>query len=140
MAPESRRAQTTSNVQTAPPPFLWEGRTTVTLASGDDVKQLLQAIPSECRPEVPQEERLLMEVDVDALASSKDEGDLPADAVVKRSVATGSTGVFAKEARPSVIVVKSERRPSNACGTTSRPGLNLKRSYRRASRCLLPEL
>ena len=95
------------NVQTAPPPFLWEGANyLVTLASGDDVKQLLQAIPSECRPEGPAKRNaLLMEVDVDALASSKDEGDLPADAVVKRSVATADRLAFLRRRRVARALV-----------------------------------
>ena len=52
---------------------------------GDDVKQLLQATPSECRIKGPLTgaNSLLTEVDIDTLASTKDEGDLPADAVVK---------------------------------------------------------
>ena len=37
---------------------------------------------------------LLTEVDIDTLASTKDEGDLPADAVVKRSVATADRLAF----------------------------------------------
>ena len=82
----------------------------VTLASGDDVKQLLQAIPSECRPEGPAKRNaLLTEVDVDALASSKDEGDLPADAVVKRSTATSDRLAFLRRRRVARALVAEER-------------------------------
>ena len=82
----------------------------VTLASGDDVKQLLQATPSECRIKGPVGRNpLLTEVDIDALASSKDEGDLPADAVVKRSTATSDRLAFLRRRRVARALVAEER-------------------------------
>ena len=48
-------------------------------------------------------------MDVDALASSKDEGDLPADAVVKRSVATSDRLAFLRRRRVARALVAEER-------------------------------
>lgn len=100
------------NVQTAPPPFLWEGANyLVTLANADDVQQILQATPDHARPDIPAKRNaLLASLDVDALATAPDDGSLPTDAVTTtRSPATRDRLAFLRRRRVARALVAEER-------------------------------